>query len=87
MMIGIIRTRRVPENIEKYLTPPSPFTGAPFSLAIWIMDDGSRVGKGLKQSTNNLTQRVECEKLAKILHKKFDLKVSIQKTGSVNQWH
>lgn len=37
----------VPKNIDQYLTP--------LALAIWIMDDGAKLGKGLKFSTNSFT--------------------------------
>jgi ubiquinol-cytochrome c reductase cytochrome b subunit len=68
----------LPSNIAEYITP--------LSLAIWIMDDGSRSGKGLKLATNNFTY-LECEILANILRKKFNLIVSIHKTGHIDQWN
>lgn len=37
----------MPANIQDFLTP--------LALAIWIMDDGGRVGKGLKLATNSFT--------------------------------
>ena len=42
--------KRVPESIGQYLTP--------LALAIWIMDDGAKVSKGLKFSTNSFSYRV-----------------------------
>jgi ubiquinol-cytochrome c reductase cytochrome b subunit len=68
----------LPYNIAEYITP--------LSLAIWIMDNGSRSGKGLKLTRNNFTY-LECEILANILRKKFNLIVSIHKTGYINQWN
>jgi ubiquinol-cytochrome c reductase cytochrome b subunit len=67
----------LPFNIEYYLTP--------LALAIWIMDDGSRAGKGLKLATKNFTYN-ECNLLTNILRIKYDLKISIHKTGHINQW-
>ena len=66
----------LPNTIEYYLTP--------LALAIWIMDDGSRAGKGLKLATNNF-KFDECNELANILRNKYNLKVSIHKTG--HQWN
>ena len=66
----------LPNCIEQYLTP--------LALAIWIMDDGSKVGKGLKFSTNNFTKK-ECLILAGILEKKFNLKASVQSAGTIDQ--
>lgn len=75
---GRTAIKKLPSNIAEYITP--------LSLAIWIMDDGSRSGKGLKLATNNFTY-LECEILANILRKKFNLIVSIHKTGHINQWN
>ena len=68
----------LPNTIEYYLTP--------LALAIWIMDDGSRAGKGLKLATNNF-KFDECNELTNILRNKYNLKVSIHKTGHINQWN
>ena len=67
----------VPECIGKYLTP--------LALAIWIMDDGSKVGKGLKFSTNSYTYN-DCIILVKALHDNFNLKASIQLAGAKDQY-
>ena len=67
----------VPECIGQYLTP--------LALAIWIMDDGAKVGKGLKFSTNSFTYN-ECLILVKALSDNFNIKASIQSTGSNNQY-
>lgn len=57
----------------------------PFMLAIWIKDDGSRSGKALKLLTNCFTYP-ECEILKTKLNNK-NLKVSIHKTGRLNQYN
>ena len=67
----------VPKNLSNYLTP--------LALAIWIMDDGSKVSKGLKFSTNSFTYS-ECVNLTNILFNKFDLKCSVQGAGAANQY-
>lgn len=68
----------LPLDISDYLTP--------MAQAIWIMDDGSRSGKGLKLSTNNLSFH-DCNRLANILRTKYKQKISIHKTGYLNQWN
>ncbi len=67
----------VPKNIDMYLTP--------LALAIWIMDDGAKVGKGLKFSTNSFTYD-ECIYLVNVLYKNFNLKASVQSAGSKDQY-
>ena len=67
----------VPNNIDQYITP--------LALAIWIMDDGTKVGKGLKFSTNSFTYE-ECTFLVNILYKNFKLKSSVQSAGSKDQY-
>jgi LAGLIDADG DNA endonuclease family. len=62
----------VPECIGQYLTP--------LALAIWIMDDGAKVGKGLKFCTHSFTYN-ECLILVKALNDNFNLKASIQSAG------
>ena len=66
----------VPYNISEYLTP--------LALAIWIMDDGCKVGKGLKFSTNSFSYN-ECLILVKALNDNFNLKASVQSAGSNDQ--
>lgn len=67
----------VPSNIDQYLTP--------LALAIWIMDDGCKVGKGLKFSSKNFTYG-ECIQLVNVLYKNFNLKASVQSAGSKDQY-
>ena len=70
--------KSVPDNIADYLTP--------MAIAIWIIDDGARVGKGLKFCTNSFSFQ-DCTRLSVILHEKYDLKSSVQKAGQVNEYH
>ena len=67
----------VPHNIEKYLTP--------LALAVWIMDDGAKVSKGIKFCTNSFTYE-ECLHLVKVLYNNFNLKASVQSAGADNQY-
>ena len=67
----------VPRSIDKYLTP--------LALAIWIMDDGAKVGKGLKFCTNSFTYD-ECIYLVDVLYKNFNLKASVQSAGTKDQY-
>ena len=69
--------KRVPESIGQYLTP--------LALAIWIMDDGAKVSKGLKLSTNSFTFN-ECLILVKALNYNFNIKASVQSAGSKDQY-
>ena len=71
------KIKRVPNSIAEYLTP--------LALAIWIMDDGSKVSKGLKLSTNSFTYN-ECLILIKALNDNFSLKASVQSAGSKDQY-
>ena len=67
----------VPYNISEYLTP--------LSLAIWIMDDGSKSGKGLKLSRNCFSYN-DCLIIVKALADNFGLKASIISAGSSNRY-
>jgi ubiquinol-cytochrome c reductase cytochrome b subunit len=69
--------KRVPESIGQYLTP--------LALAIWIMDDGAKVSKGLKLCTNSFIYS-DCLILIRVLNENFNLKASIQSTGSKDQY-
>lgn len=62
----------LPKNIDLFLTP--------LAIAIWIMDDGSKSGKGLKLATNNFTYE-EVNKLINILYSKYNVKSSIISAG------
>ena len=70
--------KKVPKWIEEYITP--------LGLAHWIMQDGSRqIGQGINIATNSFTYD-ECVFLSEILQRKFNLKVTVIKAGSPNQW-
>jgi ubiquinol-cytochrome c reductase cytochrome b subunit len=68
----------VPKNIGDYLSP--------LALAVWIQDDGGKVSSGLKIATNSFSYD-EVEFLAKLLRDKYNLKVSVIKTGHINQYN
>jgi ubiquinol-cytochrome c reductase cytochrome b subunit len=70
--------KKVPSIIGNYLTP--------LALAIWIMDDGTKLGSGLKLCTNSFSYS-DCLLLSKVLFDKFKLKVSIQSAGVPNQYN
>ena len=71
----------VPSNIDDYLNP--------LALAIWIMDDGSKVNSGLKLCTNSFTY-LECLLLVKVLFENFNIKSTIRPLGTTEiseQYH
>jgi hypothetical protein len=49
------------------------------------MDDGSKVGKALKFSTNSFTYE-DCLILVNALNKNFGIKSTVQSAGSKNQY-
>ena len=71
------KNKGVPSNIADFLTP--------FALAIWIMDDGVKLGQGLKLSTNSFSFS-DCNFLVKVLYDNFKLKASVHSAGVVNQY-
>jgi ubiquinol-cytochrome c reductase cytochrome b subunit len=71
------RVKIVPESIKDYLTP--------LALAIWLMDDGARVSKGLKFCTNSYTYS-DCLLLVQVLYENFGIKASVQSSGAPNQF-
>jgi len=72
------KVKRVPQNISAYLTP--------LALAIWIMDDGTKVSKGLKLCTNSYSYE-DCLLLLEVLHINYKLKASVQSAGVPNQYN
>jgi len=68
--------KKVPLCIGEYLTP--------LALAIWIMDDGSKVSQGLKLSTNSFTYE-DCLLLIQVLNENFSIKATIQSAGIVGK--
>ena len=73
----INKIKHVPECIEKYLTP--------LALAIWIMDDGAKVGNSLKFVTNSFSY-LDCFLIVKALNNNFNIKASIQLAGPKDQY-
>ena len=69
--------KHVPEYIDQYLTP--------LALAIWIMDNGAKVGKSLKLCTNSFSHN-DCLLLIKALNNNFNIKASIQSIGNKDQY-
>lgn len=70
--------KALPNWIEQYLSP--------IALAIWIMDDGTWIkDRGIRLSTDNFTLS-EVKILVDILTTKYNLKVSIVKTGIIDQY-
>ena len=67
----------LPLNIEEYLTP--------LALAIWIMDDGSRLGKGARIAINCFTFE-EVNFLCKVLENKYNIIATPNKCGK-NKGH
>lgn len=63
----------VPDCISTYLTP--------LALAIWIMDDGAKVGSTLKFCTNSFSYN-DCLKLSSVLFNFYGLKTSIHSLGA-----
>lgn len=64
----VSNVKTVPNNIYELLTPKG--------LAFWIMDDGSRQGKGLHISVYAFTNE-DVDKLMFVLQDKFNLRCSI----------
>lgn len=64
-------------DLSLYLTP--------LALAIWIMDDGTQSGKGLKLCTNCFT-KTEVETLSSVLGDIYNLKATVSSAGVVNQY-
>lgn len=58
---------------------------SPLALSIWIMDDGTKVGKGFALCTNCFSLK-DLYILQKVLENKYEIKTSLHKTGSVNQY-
>lgn len=68
----------LPNDIDQFLSP--------LALAIWIMDNGGKIGKGLKLATNNFTLN-EVKQLIAILDVKYNIKSTIHKTGAIDQYN
>lgn len=70
--------KHVPNNIAEFITP--------LALAIWVMDDGSRVGRGIKLCTNSFTYQ-DCMRLTQVIHDLYNVKSSVQSAGKPGQYH
>lgn len=70
--------KKVPINIGEYLTP--------LALAIWVMDDGIKVSRGLKLNTKSFTYS-DCILLLNVLNDNFSLKASIQSAGPPSKFN
>jgi len=68
----------LPKDLNKYLTP--------LALSIWIMDDGSKSGSGLKISTNCFSLE-ENEYLIYLLKSLYNIDATIHSTGYINQYN
>jgi len=76
---GKPRRKIIPELIKNYINP--------MAIAIWIMDDGTRVkNKGLKYCTNSFSLK-EVQYLSSILYDKYSIKTSIHKVSVINQYN
>lgn len=69
--------KHIPQNISEYLTP--------LALSIWIMDDGSRVGSGLKLCTNSFSFE-DITGLTLVLKELYGIISSVQSAGVPNQY-
>lgn len=69
--------KHIPNNIAEFLTP--------LALAIWIMDDGARVGSGLKLCTNSFTFE-DTTHLTLVLKDLYGIISSVQSAGFPNQY-
>lgn len=69
------KIKHVPECIDQYMTP--------LALAIWIMDDGAKIGKGIKFCTNSFSYN-DSLILIKALNKNFNIKASILSAGTTD---
>lgn len=67
----------LPYNLDKYFSP--------LALSIWIMNDGGKVGSGLKLATNNFTLK-EVEYLILLLKNIYNIESTIHKTGKDDQY-
>lgn len=64
--------KTIPLNLTELLTP--------LALAIWFMDDGSKLGQGVKISTNCFSKE-EIEFLSLIIKNKFNIETNIHIAG------
>jgi ubiquinol-cytochrome c reductase cytochrome b subunit len=65
-----LKRKKLPSNLPSLLTP--------FALAVWIMDDGTFTGYGVKIVTDAFTEE-EVRWLAALLDRHFDLETSVHR--------
>lgn len=70
--------KHIPNNMAEFITP--------LALAIWVIDDGARVGKGIKLCTNSFTYK-DCTRLTQVIHDLYNVKSSVQSAGRPGQYH
>ena len=78
IFLFINKVKIVPSILGQFLTP--------LALAIWIMDNGCKVGQGLKLCTNSFSF-ADCNFLVTLLYNNFNLKASVQSAGAKDQYH
>lgn len=69
--------KHIPNNIAEFLTP--------LALAIWVIGDGARVGKGIKLCTNSFTYQ-DCTRLTQVLYDLYNVKSSVQPAGAPRRY-
>lgn len=70
--------KRVPIDIEKYLSP--------LALACWAMDDGIKVGKGFKFCTIKFLKE-DIQILSDALKNRYQIDSTIQSAGVEKKWN
>ena len=71
---------------KKILSPDIYNYLSPLALAIWVMDDGGKIGSGLKLCTNNFSY-LEIQILSFILNSKYHLNSTVISAGYENQYN
>ena len=69
--------KQIPKNIAEFITP--------LALAIWVIGDGVRVGKGIKLCTNSFTYQ-DCTRLTQVLYDLYNVKSSVQSAGGPRRY-
>lgn len=72
------RIKQVPNNIAEFITP--------LALAIWIIDEGTRVGRGIKLCMNSFRYQ-DCTRLTQVIYDLYNFKSSVQSAGTPGQYH
>ena len=69
--------KHIPKNMAEFITP--------LALAIWVIGDGVRVGKGVKLCANSFTYQ-ECTRLTQVIHDLYNVKSSVQSAGEPRRY-